>query len=84
MRQGGLMVPQPRIDAADRIKAERIFGQGLLNLAQNLRRLGIAAQQAEQFGQLRAIFAARIKRHGLLHLRQSWARAPAPPPPRPE
>ena len=58
MGQGRLMPPQSRIDAAQRIEAERILRQVLLGLLQHLRGLAIAAQQAEHTGELGAIFAA--------------------------
>ncbi|KAG5722830.1 hypothetical protein E4T56_gene3969 [Termitomyces sp. T112] len=80
MRQCGLMLAQSGIDAADRIKAQRILGQGHFGLAQDLRRLAIPPQQAEQFGQLSAIFAARLDCHRLLQMRQRLARPPGPSP----
>jgi hypothetical protein len=57
MRQRGGMVAQAGIDAAHRVAAQRIVGQGLLGFGQNLRGGAVLSRHDQQPRQLRAIFA---------------------------
>ena len=65
------MIAQARIDAAHGVTAQRVGGKRGFGLFEHERRIALAPDHRIELGELRAIFALRVKRDRALDARDA-------------